>query len=50
MDMHEQRQKLWKLLTNPGIELVATIVVVMVATWYLIESGSVDAFPVFGRR
>ena len=43
---------LWKLLTNPGVELVATIAVVMVATWYLIEAGPMDpsGVPVFARR
>jgi hypothetical protein len=50
MDLQPHWQRLWKLLTNPGIEVVATLVVVMVATWYLIDSGPVDAFPVFGRR
>jgi hypothetical protein len=29
---------IWKLVTNPGIELVATIAIVMVATWYLVET------------
>jgi hypothetical protein len=39
---HGNWQKtLWKLLTNPAIELVATIAVVMVATWYLIQTESV---------
>ena len=51
MDMHHgYRQKIWKLLTNPAIELVVTILLVMVATWYLIETGPTDALPVFGRR
>ena len=51
MDMDHYRQRLWKLLTNPAIEVIATILVVMVATWYLIETnGSVDTLPPFGRR
>ena len=51
MDTHHgYRHKIWKLLTNPAIELVVTILLVMVATWYLIEIGSTDPFPVFGRR
>ena len=41
---------LWKLLSNPAIELVVTIALVMVATWYLIQAGPYDALPVFGRR
>ena len=37
---HESWQDtFWKLLTNPGVELVATIAVVMVATWYLIDKS-----------
>lgn len=43
-------QRLWKLLSNPAISLVATLLVVMVATWYLIESGPTDTLPVFGRH
>jgi hypothetical protein len=43
-------KRLWNLLNNPAIELVVTLVVVMVATWYLIESGPTDPLPLFGRR
>ena len=51
MDMHHYRQRLWKLLTNPAIEVIATILVVMIATWYLIETnGSASPLPPFGKR
>ena len=51
MDLHDYRQRLWKLLTNPAIEVIATIIVVMVATWYLIETnGSANPLQPFGRR
>ena len=51
MDSHHHWQKLWKLLTNPAIDVVVTILVVMVATWYLIDTnGSVHPLPLFGRR
>lgn len=50
MDTQGNRRRLWKLLTNPAIDLVVTIVLVMIATWYLIDAGPTDAFPVFGRR
>ena len=53
MDFHHGNwQKIWKLLTNPAIELVLTIALVMVATWYLIQAEPIDptAFPLFGRR
>jgi hypothetical protein len=43
------RQRVWKILSNPAIELVATLVVVMVATWYLIDSGPAELL-LFGRR
>ena len=45
---------LWKLLTNPVLELVATIAVVMLATWYLIQTEAVaptlGSGVVFGRH
>jgi hypothetical protein len=51
MDTHGHWRRLWRLLTNPGIEVFATIFVVMVATWYLIETNGVaDPLPLFGRR
>ena len=51
MDIHHGNwQKIWKLLTHPATEIVATIVVVMVATWYLVEAGPRDPIPLFGRR
>jgi|SoiMetStandDraft_5_1073268.scaffolds.fasta_scaffold139090_2 hypothetical protein len=50
MDTHHYRQRLWKLLTNPAIEVIATILLGMAATWYLVEGGSADHFPLFGRR
>ena len=43
-------KRIWKLLSNPAIELVVTLVVVMVATWYLLDSGTTDPLPPFGRR
>ena len=52
MHWNDWHRTLWKLLTNPGAELVATLAVVMVATWYLIQAGPYDplAVPLFGRR
>ena len=52
---HGNWQKaLWKLLTNPAIELVATIALVMFATWYLIQTEAVapslGSGVVFGRH
>jgi hypothetical protein len=47
---HGNWTRIWKLLTHPAIELVVTILLVMVATWFLIESGPTDPLPLFGRR
>jgi hypothetical protein len=47
---HGISQGIWKLLNIPAIELVVTLIVVMVATWYLIDSGPNDLQPLFGRR
>ena len=48
---HGNWQKaIWKLLTNPAIEIAVTIALVMVATWYLIQAGPYDPLPLFGRR
>ena len=48
------RKTLWKLLTNPAIELVATIVLVMIATWYLMQTEAVapslGSGVLFGRH
>ena len=50
---HESWHRIiWKLVTNPAIEIVVTIALVMVATWYLVQAEPLDptAFPLFGRR
>ena len=48
------QRAIWKLVTNPAIEMVATILVVMVATWYVVDtqvSYPERGVPVpFGRR
>jgi hypothetical protein len=38
LDEYERqwRQAIWKVLTNPAVEVIATIVVVLVATWVLV--------------
>ena len=51
MDTHHgYRQRFWKLLSNPALEVVVTLLVVLVATWYLIDSGPTDPLPLFGRH
>ena len=47
------QKAIWKLLTNPALELVATIALVMVATWFLIQNDGVQQgvhLPLFGHR
>ena len=44
---------LWKIVTNPAFEVIATIVVVLLATWYVIGSEALTLggdLPVFGTR
>ena len=43
---------LWKIVTNPAFEVIATIVVVLLATWYVIGSEALPSgdLPVFGTR
>lgn len=47
------QKAIWKILANPAIELVVTIAVVMVATWFLIQNDVVQQgaqLPLFGHR
>jgi len=46
---------LWKIVTNPAIEVVAAIVVVLIAAWVIVDTDSLHQghpqFPVpFGTR
>ena len=38
---------LWKLIRNPAIEVVAAIVVVLFATWLIVESEAENRLSVF---
>ena len=35
---HDWQNALWKLLTNPAFEVVAAIVVVLIAAWFVIDT------------
>jgi hypothetical protein len=55
LSRHDWQKTIWKIVTNPAIEVVATLVVVLVATWYLILTDAVqpgvNVPPVlFGRK
>lgn len=45
---------LWKIVTNPTFEILAAIVVVLAATWYLVDSDPAIRHPhaqvLFGNR
>ncbi len=45
---------LWKIVTNPTLEILAAIAVVLAATWYLVDSEPVLRHPhgqvLFGNR
>jgi len=47
-------RKLWKILSNPTLDLIAAMVVVIFAAWIVIQTESEEkrpAFPVlFGNR
>lgn len=37
------RKILWKIVTNPALEVVVTIAVVLVAAWLLIQTEAVQS-------
>ena len=43
---------IWRLLTNPGTEVAATLAVVVLATWFLMtdDASPLAGVPLFGRR
>jgi len=42
---------IWKILSDPTFAVAATILVMLVATWVVVEPGGLHpaAFPLFGR-
>ena len=42
---------IWKILSDPTTMVAATILVMLVATWVVVEPGGLHpaAFPLFGR-
>ena len=52
---HEWQKAIWKLLSNPAVEVVAAILVVLMAAWFVVqtevESRHVMRTPfVFGHK
>lgn len=42
----------WKIISDPTIEVMATLAVVLVATWFLLQNDTVGQgnLVLFGRR
>ena len=43
----------WKIVSDPTVEVVATLVVVMVATWFVLQNEAAvgqESLVLFGRR
>jgi len=38
VDRHNWQENVWKILRNPTVEVVAAIVVVLLAAWLLVNS------------
>lgn len=43
----EWQKTLWKIIRNPAIEVVAAIVVVLLATWLLVQSEAENRHSLF---
>lgn len=41
------QKAIWKIIRNPAIEVVAAIVVVLFATWLLVQSEAENRLSVF---
>ena len=42
-----QKTRLWKIVSNPAIEVVAAIVAVLIATWLVITTEADNRHTVF---
>ena len=52
---HDWQNAIWKLLTNPAFEVVAAIVVVLIAAWFVIDTEALlnpapRLLPYFGHK
>jgi hypothetical protein len=41
----EEMQRLWRILTNPTFEVLAAIVLVVVAAWIIVDSEALVKTP-----
>lgn len=46
------RKALWKILSDPTIEVIVTLVIVMVATWFVLQNDAAHrgAFFLLGHH
>lgn len=45
LNRDEWRKSLWKILTNPTFEVVAVLVVVLMAAWVVLQEESLGRAP-----
>lgn len=43
--LRNEKHRLWRLLTNPTVEVVAAIIVVIVAAWIIVDSEMLSRGP-----
>ena len=43
--LRNEKHRLWRLLTNPTVEVVAAIVLVLLATWIIVDSEMLSRGP-----
>jgi hypothetical protein len=50
LDGSDWHKQVWKALTNPAVEVIAAIVVVLLATWVVVQAEAenrIDHLPAF---
>jgi hypothetical protein len=47
LDGHEWGRQVWKAVTNPAVEVMAAIVVVLLAAWVVVETETEHRIPHF---
>jgi ABC-type nickel/cobalt efflux system permease component RcnA len=45
LNRDEWRKSLWKILTNPTFEVVAVLLVVLLAAWVIVQTESLSHVP-----
>lgn len=45
LDVHDWHKQVWKAVTNPAVEVIAAIVVVLLATWVVVQTEAENRIP-----